>query len=809
MSRPRDLKVLYVFLASPGDLVAEREAARETVDELNDTFQSSLGRRIDLLLWEDAMPGYGRPQAQINPDVDICDVFIGMLWKRWGSSTGEYSSGFEEEFERALARRQQGESPAIWLFFKKVESELLADPGPQLQQVLDFQRRRIASADLLFQSFDGPEQWRSNLRRNLTQFVLMLVEDHDKLQANASASSTVAVAPFESGALVTEELAPVSQHPALVEIMNSLDEARARVEASKAKADDTMASIELNQFDRYTAVRLLLLAKTLATKHSSQLLSSEEINLLYSMRERISPTLNELQLIDETILNDSFDVAPGWYWHGVWLSSVRLLFWFAAFSKHGAAREGALGLLALARVPPSDATLGDTDLLPLVLAGRDRSERIAVLKYLGEAGSADQLPVVEAALEDSEASVRREAGRTQLLILLREAPDRILQIHKRELDIESEAVAKDIAPLIGGIKSETLIAFAQEGSLPSLIRLQSVTELLKRKGLPEDVERRLMQDPSVEIKALVYDDFVGRGEAVDPTAIQDALRSSACNFADSIVMKLYGRAPSERLLEELDYYIGPGPLIYGALAIYHYGDIESRIRGDVTNGFAELRNAAVEKMRRSFGSRAKEIIGKFAELEDYLQDRFTLAALRGIALHPIADDASIARRYIAAKDYDMKLVSARILQQVGGQQDIQTLVKLAQTRWTREFRDEVARAASQLSAQHEPDMHTMLTTEDAIVVGHALATLFNDSQSTVSDDLVEGLLNKDVEDLRIVALAYVVSTRSEDQLVELLNRYQAQSSYYFNVVCWLDRVLYAPPPLKEAFRRSLEAMLPV
>ncbi|MFG6107159.1 DUF4062 domain-containing protein [Leptothoe sp. EHU-05/26/07-4] len=88
-------RILTVFLASPGDLSEERKYARKVVDKINRVIASSVGWQIDLKGWEDTLPGTGRPQEIINADVDSCDLFLGMLWERWGSSTGKYSSGFE------------------------------------------------------------------------------------------------------------------------------------------------------------------------------------------------------------------------------------------------------------------------------------------------------------------------------------------------------------------------------------------------------------------------------------------------------------------------------------------------------------------------------------------------------------------------------------------------------------------------------------------------------------------------------------------------------------------------------------------
>jgi len=90
----------------------ERSLAEEVIAEVNSLI-GPIGWYIDLNKWENRPPAYGRPQALINPLVDECDIFIGLLWERWGQSSGTHSSGFEEEFERAKTRRRASGAPEI------------------------------------------------------------------------------------------------------------------------------------------------------------------------------------------------------------------------------------------------------------------------------------------------------------------------------------------------------------------------------------------------------------------------------------------------------------------------------------------------------------------------------------------------------------------------------------------------------------------------------------------------------------------------------------------------------------------------
>ena len=134
--------IIKVFLASPGDLVDERKAAKRIVDEENQNHAIPEGYQFELVGWEDTVAQHGRAQAVINRDLDQCNYFIGVLWKRWGSPPGpeggSYSSGFEEEYELSEARFKATGKPVISLLFKSISDAERSDAGPQLQKVLDF-----------------------------------------------------------------------------------------------------------------------------------------------------------------------------------------------------------------------------------------------------------------------------------------------------------------------------------------------------------------------------------------------------------------------------------------------------------------------------------------------------------------------------------------------------------------------------------------------------------------------------------------------------------------------------------------------
>jgi hypothetical protein len=71
--------IFTVFLASPNDVVKERRAAEEVVEWVNKSVANDLGWQIEIHVWEETLPSFGRPQISINPLVDKCDLFIGLV----------------------------------------------------------------------------------------------------------------------------------------------------------------------------------------------------------------------------------------------------------------------------------------------------------------------------------------------------------------------------------------------------------------------------------------------------------------------------------------------------------------------------------------------------------------------------------------------------------------------------------------------------------------------------------------------------------------------------------------------------------
>jgi len=168
---------LRIFIASPGDLNEERNIFVDVLSEVNTIKAHSYGYHLEPIGWEETLPGIGRPQALINEELITCDLFIMLLWERWGTESGKYSSGTEEEYNVALEQNEKLKKPDIWLFFKNIVSE----PNHDIDKILEFRRKIEEEKSIFYKPFRDISQWRSLLRKLMCAWL-------DKLKSREDAS---------------------------------------------------------------------------------------------------------------------------------------------------------------------------------------------------------------------------------------------------------------------------------------------------------------------------------------------------------------------------------------------------------------------------------------------------------------------------------------------------------------------------------------------------------------------------------------------------------------------------------------------
>src|SRR5688572_15846736 len=110
---------LGVFISSPTDLSEDRKIVSDVIDELN-RMKVFNDFELEAIMWEThAFSSIGADaQEVINRQINEgYDIFLGLMWKRFGTATARAESGTEEEFLNAVELHKRNTRPIAVMFF--------------------------------------------------------------------------------------------------------------------------------------------------------------------------------------------------------------------------------------------------------------------------------------------------------------------------------------------------------------------------------------------------------------------------------------------------------------------------------------------------------------------------------------------------------------------------------------------------------------------------------------------------------------------------------------------------------------------
>lgn len=145
--------VIRVFMASPADVAPEREILERRIRELNDAadaFDAQL--TIELEAWEKLCPAAGRgargAQKVIDKEIGPYDIFVGMMWRRFGPGT-------EHEYKMAYRSWKKHKKPQIMFYFSTAAAPQpdTVEEAEQVMKVAEFRRKMTVHS--LVRKYDG------------------------------------------------------------------------------------------------------------------------------------------------------------------------------------------------------------------------------------------------------------------------------------------------------------------------------------------------------------------------------------------------------------------------------------------------------------------------------------------------------------------------------------------------------------------------------------------------------------------------------------------------------------------------------
>ncbi|HIP37394.1 MAG TPA: DUF4062 domain-containing protein [Crocinitomix sp.] len=176
---PSTITKYKIFLASPSDLQDERASIDEVINELNLTFGKQHDIHLELLKWEThSAPAIAinHPQEIITSDLgDDYDLFIGLIWKKFGTPTNNAESGTEEEFLNAYNRFLENPNSLQILFYFNSKPVSISEINPeQLLKIQNFKSDIGTNKKVLHWDYQDTQQLNKFLRIHIPQRILDL-----------------------------------------------------------------------------------------------------------------------------------------------------------------------------------------------------------------------------------------------------------------------------------------------------------------------------------------------------------------------------------------------------------------------------------------------------------------------------------------------------------------------------------------------------------------------------------------------------------------------------------------------------------
>jgi len=183
-------KVLRLFLSSPGDVGEERKKVNEIVASLNRVWGDALHVRIDVLEWKThVLPQIGtKAQECINDQIKDYDIFLGIMWKRFGTPTDKAESGTEEEFRIAFDNWTRFNRPHILFYFSQIPyMPKNREENKQMDQVLAFKEELEKKG--MVRTYESLEEFANMVREHLSMLLRKWFSPQDEVKAIADFTS--------------------------------------------------------------------------------------------------------------------------------------------------------------------------------------------------------------------------------------------------------------------------------------------------------------------------------------------------------------------------------------------------------------------------------------------------------------------------------------------------------------------------------------------------------------------------------------------------------------------------------------------
>jgi hypothetical protein len=812
-----NLRLIRVFIGSPGGLDKEREAAHAVVKEVNQHNSDHWGSLFKLMGWEEAIPGYQRAQDKINEDLDRCDYFIGVMWDKWGSRPSNdpngYTSGFEEEYCRSTKRIEAGLMKDMALFFKNVDVPSGMEPGPEIKRVLDFRQKCIDEKKVFFRDFGDIDSFKDAARAKLMEigwreFTARAVSEHDDEEEDRPPLA-------ESGS----ERSPTNASGLLDE---GAKDFLSKILGRSADWDATEPS---------EIARLRLIAVSVSRSGNDDThLGTHDANLVFRYYRNAELSDQEFTaLIDCGVAGFEHQNVPLWRWVAKNDMGWDYFYRLRILATVGTDTEqvGAIKVLQSlgSPLPTHDSYFNKAGVLADWLSeNTDTRVLDAVVSFLGTNGVEEDIALIEEMCGELPPYKKSKVDIAIVEIIARRSVEDAL---RRICELQISGVEGELASrLLANPQSITTDTLGSCLSAKSdAIRIGAAKILHERGGIDEGSANSLLTDDNVEIRLIAAEALCSLGKELNDDVLEKALKVQRPSRYSLLGVSKGGPDATqlERYRANRRAELSPSELLERAekdalqykcletLFRRHGGRAVSKIREGLEDSFEGYFEASTFGFRERHASDQKTL-DLLDQLIPSYKKSLCNAALQSLCHLSRLEDLNLVRQCMDTLDVEADESIFRFIARFGEWQDVERILELGQKNLdnrnalaipTIYFAQE--RAAALLSVGKNRVVDLLNLQLDARIRVCLLKQIPKTTLVSFSNEVLLRELAHDNTDCRAIVALRCVQALPKSRVSDLLESYIDHDNYrFYNSIHWLDLGASLPRKLcKEVASREL------
>ncbi|WP_305988628.1 DUF4062 domain-containing protein [Roseibium sp. MMSF_3544] len=797
------LKIVRIFIGSPGGLDKERNAAHHVVGEVNRNNSEHWGCHFKLYGWEDAIPGYQRPQSKINEDLDRCDYFIGVMWNKWGSrpstDANGYTSGFEEEYCRAIDRIESGNMKDMALFFKTIDSPEGFQPGEDIQKVLDFRQSCIEEKKVFFKDFNDTSDFKDVVRDKLmeigwreTSFKPFESVEDDGSEAPPEDDSDTETTASSASRLIEENAGSF-----LSDVAN------------RSYGWDAVSSQEVARFR--------LISTTLHRSGNDEIyLENHDANLIFKhYRDEKLSDREYNALVECGVIGFTHRNVPLWRWVQKSGDLENQFFYLRFLSQVGTQDEQqrSIRILKLLGQPLIDLSelISKRKTLQTWLSNETKDQVFdAAVSFLATNAVHEDIPLLEEMSNDCDPKRKQQIEGAVVAILARGSTDSALKrLCRNEVDKVESRVADDLFSSPQSLLSETLVSCLS--AKQDEIRLRAARVLFDRSEIPKEAIDSLLTDNMHEIRLIAAETLANLDQALTDEVLKKALTIERRAVGLGIALgsatrketdtKFYERYRVNRLSElsftDLKSKVEKAGVFNEQELTVLYSRFRSKTQSDIrknlADGFRSQFETELKKLAANSGVVGTAAIENIRKLGPFLTNKLSSSALSILCELRNRKDLDLVRKTIDSFEIDASESITRYLGRFGEWPDVERIKKLGDypsegslvSFRSTKLPQQKASAILALGRQRVAD--TLDLELDSQIRDALLKLIPNKLIASLSDDIVIRELGRKNDSAREIFAIRCVQSIPKKRLTSLLDNYvDGENQRYYNSVHWLD-----------------------